>query len=63
MHHFTYRGGALHAEDVSLAALAEEIKLYPGMPADAMIKLGERTFLDYVLEPIKHSLDRAFKET
>jgi diaminopimelate decarboxylase len=25
MHHFTYRGGVLHAEDVSLKALAEEI--------------------------------------
>jgi diaminopimelate decarboxylase len=25
MHHFAYRGGVLHAEDVSLAALAEEI--------------------------------------
>ena len=25
MHHFTYRNGVLHAEDVSLAAIAEDI--------------------------------------
>ena len=25
MHHFGYRGGGLHAEDVSLARLAEEV--------------------------------------
>jgi diaminopimelate decarboxylase len=25
MHHFAYRGGVLHAEDVSLAALADEV--------------------------------------
>ena len=58
-----YYKGMIRIPDESFAALTEDIKLYPGMPADAMIKLGDRTFLEYMLEPLKHSLDRAFKET
>ncbi len=36
--------------------------LYPGMPVEVMIVTGERTALDYFLQPITRSLNRAFRE-
>ena len=39
------------------------IKLYPGMPAEVMILLGERTILEYLLNPIFSSFNKAFRET
>ncbi|MEO1144078.1 MAG: HlyD family type I secretion periplasmic adaptor subunit [Cyanobacteria bacterium J06638_22] len=41
----------------------EDIELYPGMPAEVMIKLGERTFLDYLLAPLTSSFNHAFRES
>lgn len=38
------------------------LKLYPGMPAEVMIKTGDRTALDILVSPISHSLNRAFRE-
>ena len=34
----------------------------PGMPAEVYIKTVERTFLDYLLQPIRDSMARAFRE-
>ena len=34
----------------------------PGMPADVIIKTGERTFFDYVVKPISDRLASAVKE-
>ncbi|WP_077530407.1 HlyD family type I secretion periplasmic adaptor subunit [Vreelandella utahensis] len=36
--------------------------LTPGMPAEVMIKTGERTALQYLLAPVTRMLDRAFRE-
>jgi HlyD family type I secretion membrane fusion protein len=44
-----------------LAAL-ENVKLYPGMPAEVMIDTGERLAMDYLLSPITDSIHRAFRE-
>lgn len=49
---------ALDAEQPALA----ELKLQPGMPAEVMIVTGERTALEYLLEPIVTSLGRALRE-
>jgi HlyD family type I secretion membrane fusion protein len=40
-----------------------EVKLSPGMPAEAMIITGQRTTLDYLIEPIRSSFRRALRET
>lgn len=43
----------------------EELKgkvLQPGMPVQAMIKTGERTFFDYLSRPVRDRLAQAFKE-
>ena len=36
--------------------------LYPGMPVEAMIVTGEHTALDYLLQPVRRSFSRAFRE-
>ena len=37
-------------------------QIYPGMPVEAFIPTGERTFLEYLLKPIQDSFSRAFRE-
>lgn len=37
-------------------------QIYPGMPVEAFISTGERTFLEYLLKPIQDSFSRAFRE-
>jgi len=39
-----------------------ELALKPGMEAEVMIRTGERTALQYLLQPIADSMDRAFRE-
>lgn len=34
----------------------------PGMPAEVYIKTAERTFFEYLLQPLKDSMSRAFRE-
>lgn len=38
------------------------IPLHPGMPADVVLKAGERTVLEYIFEPLTAALARSFKE-
>ena len=40
----------------SLAAL-DDVKLYPGMPAEVMIQTGERTAFEYIISPITIGTD------
>lgn len=37
--------------------------LQPGMPVEVFIKTGERTFADYLLQPLTIRMQRAFKES
>jgi HlyD family type I secretion membrane fusion protein len=39
-----------------------EVRLQPGMPAQVLIKTGQRTLLDYLISPFSQMLDRAFIE-
>jgi len=41
----------------------EDFHPTPGMPAEVYIRTRERTFLDYMIQPVKDSMARAFKET
>jgi HlyD family type I secretion membrane fusion protein len=63
----TENGTAYFTTDVevdpkSLAHMAGDIRLYPGMPAEVILPTGSRTALDYILSPISSSMDRAFRE-
>ena len=46
----------------ALDELTEDVRLYPGMPAQVFIITGERTFLQYLMSPITDSFHRAFIE-
>ena len=48
--------------DAELAKLAGDVRLYPGMPVEAYIVTGARTFLQYLFDPITISMRRAFRE-
>jgi len=37
-------------------------KLRPGMPVQVFIRVGERTFFDYLLKPLSDGMARAFRE-
>jgi len=43
-------------------SLSLDVKLYPGMPATIFLVKGTRTFLQYLISPIRDSFFRAFKE-
>jgi HlyD family secretion protein len=38
------------------------VHLTPGMPVEAMVQLGERSFFRYITQPIRDSFHRAFRE-
>ena len=40
----------------------QDLVLLPGMPADVMIKTGERTFFEYLIRPLTDRLAKAFRE-
>ncbi|MEL7428778.1 MAG: HlyD family type I secretion periplasmic adaptor subunit, partial [Pseudomonadota bacterium] len=37
-------------------------QIYPGMPVDAFIKTGDRTFVEYLVKPVTDSFSKAFRE-
>jgi multidrug efflux pump subunit AcrA (membrane-fusion protein) len=40
----------------------EKVRLYPGMPTEAYIITGSRTFFQYLFDPITVSMRRALRE-
>jgi HlyD family secretion protein len=43
-------------------ARLRDVQLTPGMPVESLILVGERTFLDYLVQPLRDSFARAFRE-
>lgn len=62
------RGNAFYSARVlvnkeSLDALSKQnLKIQPGMPAEVVIKTGERTMLDYLMRPLLNHIAPALKE-
>jgi HlyD family secretion protein len=50
---------SMPAEEV---ARLGEVKLIPGMPAEAFVQTGDRTMLAYLIKPLHDQLMRAFRE-
>ena len=48
--------------DAGEAAAIPNFVPTPGMPVEVYIKTAERTFLEYLLQPLKDSMTRAFRE-
>jgi protease secretion system membrane fusion protein len=51
----------VHVDDAEIEKL-NGLKIIPGMPADVLIKTGERTLLQYLLKPFSDRLAHAVKE-
>ena len=52
------------AERVETQAVSIDLdELYPGMQAEVKIVTGARSALDYLLEPLMKSFNRAFRES
>lgn len=56
-----YFAAKLRVSEKELKSL-KEVKLVPGMPAEAMIETGETTVALYALSPVVNSFHRAFRE-
>ena len=65
------QGAAAGADEIYVArvnlpsdqlALVPGFKPTPGMPAEIMIQTAERTFFDYLSQPVRDSMARAFRE-
>ncbi|MCK8783362.1 HlyD family type I secretion periplasmic adaptor subunit [Roseomonas sp. NAR14] len=48
--------------DADQLARLPNVHLTPGMPVEAMVQLGERSFFRYITQPIRDSFHRAFRE-
>jgi HlyD family secretion protein len=46
-----------------LSKLGGDVEIVPGMPAEVYIVTGERTLIQYLVQPITDSLRRSFRET
>ncbi|MEM6902842.1 MAG: HlyD family type I secretion periplasmic adaptor subunit, partial [Pseudomonadota bacterium] len=57
----TYYTARIQVDADELAAL-EDAKLVPGMPAEVMLLTGQRTAMEYLLDPITQSIERGMRE-
>jgi HlyD family type I secretion membrane fusion protein len=60
--HGSYYEARISVDAESLKA-AQEVQLYPGMPAEVFIRTRDRTALQYLLEPVTNTLRRAGRES
>ncbi|MGI9384723.1 MAG: HlyD family type I secretion periplasmic adaptor subunit, partial [Methyloligellaceae bacterium] len=49
--------------DADEVVAVKDFRPTPGMPAEIYIKTGERTFFEYLIQPIVDSMTRAFRES
>ena len=49
-------------DEADLKAKAPDFRPMPGMPVDVFVKTGQRTFLQYLLQPLRDSFNNAFRE-
>ena len=58
-----YYTAQIYVDMAEVQKKTPEVKLSPGMPAEALIITGERTTFEYLIEPIRNSFRRALRET
>lgn len=52
----------VEVDEQALRQLAAKVELYPGMPAQVFLMGEDRTFSDYILQPVLDAAYRAFRE-
>jgi HlyD family secretion protein len=50
-------------DSAEMATILANFPPVPGMPAEVYIQTAERTFFEYLMQPIKDSMSRAFRES
>jgi multidrug efflux pump subunit AcrA (membrane-fusion protein) len=59
-------GTAFYLTEIEIPPTEESaphvLALQPGMPVEAFIETGERTFAEYLLQPVMLRMDRTFRE-
>ncbi|MEN9757499.1 MAG: hypothetical protein RL755_1686, partial [Pseudomonadota bacterium] len=56
-----YYDATIEITPESYAKLSDDnMELLPGMPADVLINIGERTLFEYLLQPITNAFARTF---
>ncbi|TPW27939.1 HlyD family type I secretion periplasmic adaptor subunit [Pararhizobium mangrovi] len=58
-----YYVARLQLDGKGKGVLPDGMTLRPGMPVEAYVETGSRTFLDYLTKPIRDSFHRAFRES
>lgn len=58
-----YYSARIAVDRKHLEAVAPEIELSPGMPAEVFIGTQERTMLEFLIQPFLLTLERAFRES
>jgi len=59
--HATYYPVRIYPSPESVAKLQQRA-LYPGMPAEVFIKIGERSVISYLMKPLSDQMQHAFRE-
>ena len=57
-----YYSAHIELSDEELARLREGVKIVPGMEAQVMIRTGQRTALEFLVQPLADSIHRAWRE-
>jgi HlyD family secretion protein len=57
---FTFYRVKLEADEAEMRRLGA-LKLVPGMPVEAFIQTGERSFLSFLTKPLRDQLNRSFR--
>lgn len=55
-------GASYYTVKIKVVGSVGNLKLLPGMPAEAFIQTGDRSVLSYIVKPLADQLARAFKE-
>jgi len=57
-----YYQARIRVTEQGVSDMSEDMALKPGMPAEVMIRRGDRTMFSYLIKPIADSFARSFKE-
>ena len=59
----SYYLAKIEVDRAQLQTVAPEIELTPGLPAEVFITTGDRTLLEYLLQPLRETLERSLRES
>lgn len=59
----TYFLTKVRVDIADLESQVQDVKLTPGMPAEVYLKTRERTLIEYLLQPVSRTFERALRES